>query len=220
MGVGKQLVSSSQSQGVVFSSNHVQMWELDHKEGWAPKNWRFWTVVLEKTSESPLDRKEIKPVNPKGNQSWVVIGRTDAEAEAPILQPPDVKSQFTGKDPDAGKDWRKEEKWTTEWDGWMASLTGWTEFEQAPGGGSGEGSLACCSPRGHKESDTTEQLNWTGWPEDPKASSTSLSIPSCRQRYRPWVSCLSYYQLTKQKYLFSFCRFFIFHVWYFLVVLE
>ena len=86
------------------------MWELDHKEGWAPKNWCFWTVVLEKTLESPLDFKEIKPVNPKGNQSWIFIGRTDAKAEAPILRPPDPKSWLTEKDPDAGKDWRQERR--------------------------------------------------------------------------------------------------------------
>ena len=101
------------------------MWELDHKESWALKKWCFWTVVLEKTLENPLDCKEIKPVNPKGNQSWIFIGGTDAEAEVPILQPPDVKSRLIGKDPDAGKDWRQEEKGTTE-DGWMASPTLWT----------------------------------------------------------------------------------------------
>ena len=95
---------SSQSYG--FSSSHIQTWQLDHKEGWVPKNWCFQTVVLEKTLESPLDCKEIKPVNPKGNQPWICIGRTDAEAEAPILWPPDVKSWLTGKDPDPGKDWR------------------------------------------------------------------------------------------------------------------
>ena len=97
------------------------MWELDHKEGWELKNWCFWTVVLEKTLESPLDCKEIKPVNPKGNQPWLFIERTDAEAEAPILLPPDAKSWLTGKDPDAGKDWRQENKGMTEdEDGWMA----------------------------------------------------------------------------------------------------
>ena len=101
---------SSQSYG--FSSGHVWMWELDHKESWAPKN--FWTVVLEKTLESPLDCKEMKPVNPKGNQSQIFIGRTDAEAEAPILWPPDVKNWLIGKDFDPGKDWRQEEKGTTE----------------------------------------------------------------------------------------------------------
>ena len=103
------------------------MWKLDYKESWVPKNWCFWTVVLEKTLESPLDSREIKPVNPTGNQAWIFIGRTDAEAEAPILWPPDAKNWLTGKDPDAGKDWRQEERGTTrEWDGWMASPTQWT----------------------------------------------------------------------------------------------
>ena len=100
------------SQSYGFSSSHVWIWELDHKESWAPKNWCFWAVVLEKTLESPLDCKEIQPVNPKGNQSWISIGRTDAEA--PILWPHDTKNWFFGKDPDAGKDWRQEEKGTTE----------------------------------------------------------------------------------------------------------
>ena len=99
---------SSQSYG--FSSSHVWMWELNYKESWAPKNWCFWAVVLEKTLESPLDCKEIQPVHPKGDQSWVFIGRTDAEAETPLLRPPDVKNWLIGKDPDAGKDWRWEEK--------------------------------------------------------------------------------------------------------------
>ena len=103
---------SSKSYG--FSRSHVQMWELDHKEGWALKNWCFWTVVLEKTLESPLDCKEINPVHRKGNQSWVFIGRTDAEAETPILWPPDAKNWVTGKDPNAGKDWRQEEKGMSE----------------------------------------------------------------------------------------------------------
>ena len=102
------------NQSYGFSSNHVQMWELDHKEGSVPKNWYFQTVVLEKTLESPLDDKEIKPVNPKGNQSWIFIGRTDAEAEALVFWPPDVKSRLTGKDPDAGKDWGQEEKRVAE----------------------------------------------------------------------------------------------------------
>ena len=97
-----------------FSSSRVWMWELDRKEGWVPKNWCFWTVVLEKTLESPLDCKEIQPVSPKRNQSWLFIGRTDAEAETPVLWPPDAKCQFIGKDPDAGTDWGQEEKGTTE----------------------------------------------------------------------------------------------------------
>ena len=103
---------SSQSYG--FSSSHVWMWELEHKEGWAPKNWCFWTVVLEKTLESLLDCKEIQSVHPKGNQSWIFIRRTDAEAETPILWPPNVKSRLIGKDLDAGKDWGQKEKGTTK----------------------------------------------------------------------------------------------------------
>ena len=148
---------SSQSYG--FSSSHVWMWELDHKEGWVPKNWCFWTVVLEKTLENRLDCKEIKPVNPKGNQSWIFIGRTDATAEAPILWPPDAKSRLIRKDPDAGKD-RRQEKETTE-----DEMVGWHhqldihEFEQAPGGSRGQGSLVCWSPYDLKESDMTDQLN-------------------------------------------------------------
>ena len=118
---------SGQSYG--FSSSHVWMWELDHKESWVPKNWCFWTVML-KTLESPLDCKEIKPVNPKGNQSWIFIGRIDAEAETPILCPPDAKNWLIGKDPDAGKDWRQEEKGMTEDEmvGWHHWLNG-HEFE-------------------------------------------------------------------------------------------
>ena len=113
------------------------MWELDYKESWAPKNWCFWTVVLEKTLESPLDSKEIKPIYPKGNQSWIFIGRTDAEAETLRLWPPDAKSWLIWKDPDAGKDWRWEEKGATEDDlmvGWHHRLNGY-EFEQASGVG-------------------------------------------------------------------------------------
>ena len=149
---------SSQSYG--FSSSHVWMWELDYKESWAPKNWCFWTVVLEKTLESPLDCKEIQPIHPKGNESWIFIGRTDAEAETPILGPPDVKNWLLGKNPDAGKDWRQEEKGMTEDEmvGWHLRLDG-HEFEQALGIGDGQGGLACCSPWGCKESDTTERLN-------------------------------------------------------------
>ena len=115
---------SSQSYG--FSSSHVWMWELDYKESWTLRNWCFWIVALEKTLESPLDSKEIQPVHPKGNQSWIFIGRTDAEAEAPILGPPDAKSWLIWKDPDAGEDWRWEEERMTEDDGWMISLTQWT----------------------------------------------------------------------------------------------
>ena len=149
------------SQSYGFSSIHVCMWELDHKESWTPRNW-FWTVMLEKTLESPLDWKEIKPVNPKRNQSWIFIGRTDAKAEAPILWPPDVKNWLIWKAPDAGKDWRPEERGTTEDEiaGWSHRLNG-HEFEQALGVGDGWGNLACCRPWGLKESDMTERLNWT-----------------------------------------------------------
>ena len=136
---------SSSSYG--FSSSHVWMWELDHKESWALKKWCFWTVVLEKTLKSPLDCKEIKPVNPKGNQSWIFIGRTDAEAEAPILQASDAKNWLIRKNPDAGKDWRQEKKGVTKdemvW--WYHRLHG-DELEQAPGVGDGQGSLSFCSP--------------------------------------------------------------------------
>ena len=144
------------SQSYGLSSSHVWMWELDHKEGWVPKNWCFRIVVLEKTLKSPLDSKEIKPVNPKGNQPWIFIGRADAKVEAPLLWPPDVKSQFTGKDPDAGKNWRQKEKGVTEEEmvGWHHWLNG-HEFEQTSGDSEGQGSLACCSLWGAKELDTT-----------------------------------------------------------------
>ena len=138
------------------------MWELDYKESWVKKNWCFWTVVLENTLESPLDCKEIQPVHPKGNHSWIFIGRTDAEAETPILWPPDAKNQLIGKDPDAGKDWRQEEKGMTEDEmvGWHDRLNG-HEFEQGLRVIDGQELMACYSPWGLKESDTTEQLNWT-----------------------------------------------------------
>ena len=122
----------------------------------------FWTVVLEKTLESPLDCKEIQPVHPKGDQSWVFIGRTDAKAETPILWPPHAKSWVIGKDPDAGRDWGQEEKGTTEdeMSGWYHRLDG-HGFGWTPGAGDGQGGLACCGSWGHKELDMTEQLNWT-----------------------------------------------------------
>ena len=147
---------SPSSQSYHFSSSHVWMWELDHEKGWALKNWCFWTVILEKTLESPLDCKEIQPVHPKGNQSWIFIARTDAEAETPILWPPDAKNWLIRKDPDAGKDWRREEKGMTEDEmvGWHHPLNG-HKFEQTPGDGDGQGSLACRSPWGHKESNMT-----------------------------------------------------------------
>ena len=145
---------SSQSYG--FSSSHVWMWELDYKESWAPKNWCFWTVVLEKTLESPLDCKEIQPVHPKGDQSWVFTGRADVEAETSILWSPDVKSWLIWKDLDAGKDWGQEdrERQRVRW------LDGITRFGWTLGAGDGQGGLACCSSWGHKESDMTEWLNW------------------------------------------------------------
>ena len=141
------------SQSYGFSNSCVWMWALDHKEGWAMKSWYFWTMVLETILESPLDCK-IKPVNPKGNQSWIFIRRTDAEA--PILGPPDVKKQLTVKDPDAGKDWEQEEKGGTEDEmvGWYNQLNG-LQFEHTQGDSKAQGSPAFCSPWGHKESDTS-----------------------------------------------------------------
>ena len=151
------------SQGYGFSNGHVWMWELHYKESWAQKNWCFWTVVLEKTLESPLDCKEIQPVHSERDQSWIFIGRTDAEAEAPILWSPDGKNWLSGKDPDAGKGWRQEEKGMIEdemvrWHHWLDRY----ESEQAPGVDDRQRSLVCCSPWGRKESDTTEWLKWTG----------------------------------------------------------
>ena len=150
------------SQGYGFSSGHVWVWELDYKESWAQKNRYFWILVLEKTLEGSLDCKEIQPVHPKENQSWMFIGRTDAEAETPILWPPDVKSWFIWKDPDAGKDWGQEEKGMTEDEmvGWHHRLNG-HGFGWTLGVGDGREALACCGSWGRKELDTTEQLNWT-----------------------------------------------------------
>ena len=137
------------------------MWELDHKESWVLKSWCFWTKVLEKALENPLDSKEIQPVNPKENQSWTFTERTDAEAEAPILWLPDVKNWLLGKDPDSGKDWRHEKGMTEDE---IVGLHHWVhrqEFEQALGAGDGHGSLVCCSPWSCKEVDTAEHRNWT-----------------------------------------------------------
>ena len=134
------------SQSYGFSSGHVRMWELDHKEDWVPKDWCFLIVVLEKTPESPVDRNKNKPVTPKGNQPWILMGRTDAEAEAPILWPPDVKSRLTGKDPDAGKEWRQEKGAAEdEMVGWHHWLNG-HEIEPTLEDGEGQGSLVCCNP--------------------------------------------------------------------------
>ena len=137
------------------------MRELDYKESWAPKNWCFWTVVLEKTLEGPLDCKEIQPVNPKGDHSWIFIGRTDVEAETPILGPPDAKNWLISKDPDAGKNWKQEKGMTEdEMAGWHHQCNG-HKMKWVLGVGDGQGGLACCSPWGRKESDVTEWLNWT-----------------------------------------------------------
>ena len=151
------------SQGYGFSSSHVWMWELDCEEGWAPKNWCFWTVLLEKTLESPLDCKEIQPVHSEGDQPWDFFGRDDAKAEAPVLWPPHAKSWLIGKYFDAERDWGQEEKGITEDEmaGWHHWLDG-RESEWNPRDGHGQGGLAWCDSWGHKESDTTEQLNWTG----------------------------------------------------------
>ena len=135
---------------------------LDYKESWAPKNWCFWTVCWRRLFRVPWTDSKIKLVYPKGNQGWLFTGRTDAKAETPILWPPDGKNWLTGKVPDAGKDWRQEEKGTmvdemVGWDNWQDGH----EFEQASQVGDGEGSLVSCSPWGHKESNTTERLNWT-----------------------------------------------------------
>ena len=150
------------SQSYGFSSSHVWMWELDHKEGWALKNWCFSIVVLEKTLESPLKCKEIKPVNSKENATLNIIGRTDAEADAPIHWPPDTNSRLIGKDPDAKNDWRQKEKETAENEivGWHHWLNG-HEFEQTPRDSEGQGSLVCCSSWDCKEVDMTHWLNNT-----------------------------------------------------------
>ena len=138
------------------------MWELDCEEGWALKNWRVWTVVLEKTLESPLDCKEIQPIHSEEDQPWDFFGRNDAKAETPVLWPPHVKSWLTGKDSDAGRDWKQEEKGTTEDEmaGWHHWLNG-RESEWSPGVGDGQRGLECCDSWGRKASDTTERLNWT-----------------------------------------------------------
>ena len=138
------------------------MWELDCEESWALENWCFWTVVLEKILESPMDCKEIQPDHPKGDQSWVFFGRNDAKVETPVLWPPHEKSWLIGKDSDAGRDWGQEEKRMTEDEmaGWHHQLDG-HEFEWTPGIGDGQGGVACCNSCGSKESDTTEWLNWT-----------------------------------------------------------
>ena len=151
---------SRQSYGI--SSSHVWMWELGYKESWAPKSWCFWTVVLEKTPESPLDYKESKPVHPKADQAWIFIGRTDVEAESLILLATWCEELTHWKNPGAGKDWRWEEKGMTEDEmaGWHHWLNG-HEFEWTLGVADGQGGLTCCRPWGLKKSDMTERLDWT-----------------------------------------------------------
>ena len=160
------------SQGYGFSSGHVWMWDLDCEESWVPKNWYFWTEV-EKTLESPLDCKEIQLVHPKGDQPWVFTGRTDVEAETPILWPPDAKSWLIWKDLDAGKYWGHKEKGTTE-----DEMVGWHHlngFGSTLGVGDGQGSLVCCSSWDCKESDTTERLNWNwAWSHPSEQDPVSL----------------------------------------------
>ena len=190
-----------------FSSSHVWMWEF-HKESWAQKNWYFWTAVLEKILENPLGYKELKPVYPKGNQFWICIGRTDAEAEAPIPWPPDANNWLLRKDSDAGKDWRQEEKGITEDEmvGWHHWLDG-HEFEQIPGVGDGQGGLACCSPWGRKELDTTEWLNSNLYM---KPSSSNWDSNPAKTHTGTWTHVL----LTKITHLVSGLnetRFFISH---------
>ena len=153
---------SSSSQGYGLSCCHVWMWELDCEEDWVPKNWWFWTVVLEKTLESPLDCKEIQPVHSEGDQPWDFFGRNYAKAETPVLWPPRVKSWLIGKDSDAGRDWGQEEKGTTE-----NEMAGWHyrldrgESQWTPGVGDEQGGPACCDSWGRKEWDTTERLIWS-----------------------------------------------------------
>ena len=162
------------SQSYGFSSNHVQLWESDHKEGWLPNNWCFWIVVLEKTSESPLDNKEMKPVNPKGSQSQTFIGSTDAEADALVLWSPDAKSWLIRKDPDAERDRRQERRRVAEDEmvGWHHWLNG-HEFEQTQGDNERQGSLACCSSWSGKELDTIYWLN----NNDKSSAETQSSSP-------------------------------------------
>ena len=156
------------NQSYDFSSSHVWMWELVHKESWVPKNWCFLTVVLKKTLESPVDCKEIKSVNLKGNQSWIFTGRTDVEAEAPILWPPDVKNWPTGKDLDAGKDWRQE-KGMTEWDDWNASPTQWTWVWVSSGSWWWTGKPGMLQSMGLQTvgHDWAMELNWPLFPKCP-----------------------------------------------------
>ena len=163
------------SQGYGFSNSHVWMWELHSKESWALKNWCFWTVELEKTLESLLDCKEIQPVNPQGNQSWIFFGRTDAEAETAIVWPPDVKNWLIGKNMTLGKTEgrRRREQQRMRW---LDGITDSMDMSLSNSKCEGEGSLVCCSPCGREESDTTERLNW--WTMLTKARPDSHFLPS------------------------------------------
>ena len=148
------------SQDYVFSGSHVWIWELDYRESWAPKNWCFWTVVLQ-TLENPLDCKKMQSVHPKRDQSWMFIGRTDVESETPIIWPHDAKSWLIWNNPDAGKDWRWEQKGQQRIR-WLDGITlNGHEFAWTLGVGNGQGALACCGLWGRKKSNTTERLNWT-----------------------------------------------------------
>ena len=201
------------SQGNGFSSGHVWMWELDCEEGWALKNWCFWTVVLEKTLESRLDCKEIQPVHSEGNQPWDFFGTNDAKAETPVLWPPHTKSWLIGKDSDAGRDWGQEEKGTTEDEmaGWHHQLNG-HRFEWTPGDGDGQGGLACCNSWGCRvEHNWATELNWTEW-------LMMLNILSCA--YLPSINiCLLDevfdYFLLLAHFLIGW---FIFFIWIFRVL--
>ena len=152
-------VLSHQSSG--FSSGHVWMWELDYKESWALKNWCIWTVVLEKTLESPLDSKEIQPIHTKGNQSWIFIGRTDAEAETPTLWPADAKNWLIWKDPNAGKDWSQEEKGKTGWDDWMACQWTWVWVNSRSWWWTGKAGVLQSMGSQRVRHDRETELNWT-----------------------------------------------------------
>ena len=175
------------SQSYGFSWSQVWMWELDHKKGWVPKSWCFWTVGLEKTLESPLFFKEMKAVNPKGSQPWIVIGRTYAEAKDPIPQPPEAKSWLTGKDPDAGKDWRQKE---TGWQKirWLDSITNSINMNLTPGDSEGQGSLACCHPCGSK---VLQLCNWTMKKImyiERKWTKEIENFHHCERDRKPWVA--------------------------------
>ena len=174
------------------------MWELDCEESWVPKSWCFWTVVLEKTLESPLDCKEIQPVHSEGDQPWEVFARNDAKAETPVLWPPHAKGWLIGKDFDAGRDLGQEEKGTTEdevagWNHWLYGC----ESEWTPGDGDGQGGLACCNSWGCKESETTEWLNWTelnssgGWKSKIKRPAGFISLQNSMGDSMPCLFLLS-----------------------------